>query len=84
MIRPNRAARRLQGKSDPLDAITAAQVVLADAGLPIPKSSDGPVESIRVLALVRDSAVKARANVLGQIGMILVSAPASCTDLDRC
>ena len=77
VIRPNRAARRLRGKSDPLDAITAAQVALADEHLPIPKSSDGPVESIRVLALVRDSAVKARANVLRQIGMILVSAPAS-------
>lgn len=77
VIRPNRAARRLRGKSDPLDAITAAQVALAGEDLPVPKSSDGPVESIRVLALVRDSAVKARANVLRQIGMILVSAPAS-------
>lgn len=77
VIRPNRAARRLRGKSDPLDAITAAQVALAGQDLPAPKSSDGPVESIRVLAMVRDSAVKARANVLRQIAMILVSAPAS-------
>lgn len=76
VIRPNRAARRLRGKSDPLDAITAAQVTLADEDLPIPKSSDGPVEAIRVLAMVRDSAVKARATVLRQIRMILVSAPA--------
>jgi len=77
VIRPNRAARRLRGKSDPLDAITAARVALADDHLPTPKSSDGPVESIRVLAMVRDSAVKARANVLRQIAMILVSAPAT-------
>lgn len=77
VIRPNRAARRLRGKSDPLDAITAAQVALSGEELPIPKSSDGPVESIRVLTMVRDSAVKARANVLRQIGMILVSAPAT-------
>ncbi|MGW5525290.1 IS110 family transposase [Gordonia sp. NPDC003950] len=77
VIRPNRAARRLRGKSDPLDAITAAQVVLADENLPLPKTSVGPVESIRVLTLVRDSAVKARAKVLQQIAMILVSAPAS-------
>lgn len=77
VIRPNRASRRLQGKSDPLDAITAAQVALADDDLPIPKSSDGPVESIRVLAITRDSAIKARANVLRQIAMITVSAPAS-------
>lgn len=77
VIRPNRAARRLRGKSDPLDAITAAQVALADDDLPVPKSSDGPVESIRVLAMVRDSAVKDRATVLRQIAMILVSAPAA-------
>ncbi|MGH3525479.1 MAG: IS110 family transposase, partial [Mycobacterium sp.] len=76
VIRPSRAARRLRGKSDPLDAITAAQAVLAGEDLPVPKSSDGPVESIRVLNLVRDSAVKARANVLRQIAMLLVSAPA--------
>jgi transposase len=76
VIRPNRAERRLHGKSDPLDAITAARVALAEEGLPVPKSSDGPIESIRVLAMVRDSAVKARANVLRQIAMILVSAPA--------
>ena len=30
VIRPNRAERRLRGKSDPLDAITAARAVLAD------------------------------------------------------
>jgi transposase len=67
----------LRGKSDPLDAIAAAQIALAEEDLPVPKSSDGPVESLRVLARVRDSAVKARANVLRQIGMILVSAPAA-------
>lgn len=77
VIRPNRAARRLRGKSDPLDAITAARAALSGEDLPVPKSSDGPVESVRVLNLVRDSAVKARANVLRQIHMLLVCAPAS-------
>lgn len=76
VIRPNRAERRLRGKSDPLDAISAARTVLTGDDLPTPKHSDGPVESIRVLALTRDSAAKARANVLRQIAMILVSAPA--------
>lgn len=75
VIRPNRAERRLHGKSDPLDAITAAKVALSRTDLPTPKSSDGPVEAIRVLSLVRDSAVKARSIVLCQIKMILVSAP---------
>lgn len=77
VIRPNRAQRRLRGKSDPLDAITAAQVALSSDDLAMPKTSDGPVESIRVLTMVRDSAVKARAKVLQQMKMILVSAPTS-------
>lgn len=75
VIRPNRAARRLRGKSDPLDAVTAAQAALANPDLPTPKLGDGPVESIRTLTIVRDSAVKARATVLRQIAMIRVSAP---------
>lgn len=62
-------------KSDPRDAISAAQAALADEQLPIPKSSDGPVESIRVLMVVRDSVVKARATVLRQIAMLRVSVP---------
>jgi transposase len=77
VIRPNRTERRLHGKSDPLDAIAAARVALSSADLPTPKTGDGPVESIRVLNIVRDSAVKARANVLRQVKMILVSAPAT-------
>lgn len=77
VIRPNRAERRLKGKSDPLDAITAARAVLADPDLPTPKTTTGPVESIRVLSLTRDSAIKARANVVRQLKMILISAPAS-------
>lgn len=76
VIRPNRAERRLRGKSDPLDAVTAARVALAGDELPTPKSSDGLVESIRVLSVTRDSALKARTAVLCQIKMIIVSAPA--------
>ena len=77
VIRPDRTGRRLKGKSDPLDAIAAARLVLTDADHPTPKTADGPVESIRVLAMTRSSAVKARATVLRQIAMILVSAPAA-------
>lgn len=51
---PGRAAAG--GKSDPLDAITATKVALAGADLPAPMTSDGPVESIRVLSMTRDSA----------------------------
>lgn len=39
VIRPNRAQRRLRGKSDPLDAITAAQVALAGEDLPVQRAA---------------------------------------------
>ena len=47
--RPNRAARRLKGKSDPLDAYQAAQSVLDGRTTAIPKAKDGPVECLRIL-----------------------------------
>lgn len=75
VIRPNRAERRLRGKSDPLDAITAARTALTPDRLPTPKTSDGAVEAIRVLLTTRRSAVKARTGAMQQICSILVSAP---------
>jgi len=75
VVRPNRAERRLRGKSDPLDAITAARTAMAPERLPMPKTSDGVVEAIRVLLTTRRSAVKARTGAMQQICSILVSAP---------
>lgn len=40
--RPNRQARRLRGKSDPLDAYQA-ESVLAERGVSTPKARDGAV-----------------------------------------
>ena len=51
--RPNRAERRLKGKSDPLDAYQAAQSVLAERGISVPKAKDGPVECLRILRAAR-------------------------------
>jgi transposase len=73
--RPNRAARRLKGKSDPLDAYQAAQSVLDGRTKSIPKAKDGPVESLRILRAGRTSAVKARTAAINQIKGLLVSAP---------
>jgi transposase len=58
--RPNRAARRLQGKSDPLDAYQAAQSVLDGRTTSVPKAKDGTVECLRTLRAGRISALKAR------------------------
>ncbi|MEI2276918.1 IS110 family transposase [Paenarthrobacter ilicis] len=73
--RPNRAARRLNGKSDPLDAYQAAKSVLDGRTTSIPKAKDGPVECLRILRAGRTSALKARTAAINQIRSILVSAP---------
>ncbi len=73
--RPNRQARRLHGKSDPLDAYQAAEAVLAGRGTSTPKTRDGYVEALRVLRTARTSAVKASTAILAQISAILTAAP---------
>lgn len=72
--RPNRAQRRLHGKSDPLDAYQAAESVLAERGTSTPKTRDGYVEALRMLRTARTSAMKARTAVLNQISGVLTAA----------
>jgi transposase len=67
VIRPNRQQRRLNGKSDPADAVAAARAVLSGEASAVPKTGDGPVEGIRALRIVRSSAVKARTQASNQI-----------------
>lgn len=75
VIRPKRAQRR-RGKSDPIDAYAAAAQALTEGEmLPVAKSSDGPVEQIRVLMAVRRSAMKARVAAHRQITSLLITAP---------
>lgn len=73
--RPNRAARRLKGKPDPLDAYQAAQSVLDGRTTAIPKAKDGSVECLRILRAGRASALKARTAAINQIKGLLVTAP---------
>lgn len=74
--RPDRAARRLHGKSDPVDAEAAARAVLSGRATGTPKTRDGIIEAIRVLAVVYRSAVKDRTAATNQFHAIVVSAPA--------
>lgn len=77
VIRPRRAQRR-RGKSDPIDAYAAAAQALAEPeALPLAKTGEGAVEQIRMLLIVRRSAVKARVAVIRQIRSLLVTAPES-------
>ena len=73
--RPDRRARRAQGKSDPLDAYSAARAALSGAASTTPKLRDGHVEAIRALRVARSSAVKARSQATNQIKALLVTGP---------
>jgi transposase len=71
--RSDRAGRRRQGKSDPLDAYAAARAALAGHGLAIPK--DEHTTALRALLTARRGAVKARTAAINQIKSMLITAP---------
>jgi transposase len=73
--RPDRAARRRRGKSDPLDAEAAARAVQAQQGS-VPKAGDGQVEMIRSLRVARATAMKARTQAINALKGLVVTAPA--------
>lgn len=73
---PRDGERRLNGKSDTLDAEHAARQVLAGVNLAIPKAADGQVEALRLLKVARDSAVKARSTAMITLKATLVTASA--------
>ncbi len=73
--RPNRRARRLRGKSDPLDAENAARRALSGEEGIVPKDTTTTLESIRVLRIARTGAVKARTAAYNQLKDLLVTAP---------
>jgi transposase len=80
VIRPNRQVRRLNGKSDPADAIAAARAVLSGEATAVPKTGDGPVEAIRALRITRSSAVKARTQAANQIRDLIRTGPTHLRD----
>ena len=73
--RPDRASRRRNGKTDPLDAESAARAVQSGRACGTPKSRDSQVEMIRVLRVARRSAMKARIQAGRQIDCVILSAP---------
>ena len=72
--RPDRKMRRMQGKSDPIDACAAAQAVLSGRASGVPKARDGAVEAIRVLRMARGSAVRGRTQAMNQMHALVTSA----------
>lgn len=74
--RPNRQLRHKKGKSDTVDAESAARAVLSGQATASPKSGDSVVEMIRHLKVARDTAVKARTQAMQTMKAMIVSAPA--------
>lgn len=75
VLRPRRAVRRRDGKSDPIDAVAAARSVLAGDATGLPKSSDGWVEALRHLNAERSRLVAAMTMLANSTGGLLVTAP---------
>ena len=71
---PDKAARRRRGKTDALDAEAAARAVLSGRATATAKTSDGPVEMLRLFKLAKGSAIKSRTQAINQLKGVLVSA----------
>lgn len=74
--RPNRQKRRLHGKSDPQDAINAAAAAQSGDATATPKLRTGPIESVRVLRVVRNQLITARTATINALKALIVTAPA--------
>ncbi len=74
--RPDRKARRFEGKSDPIDAEAAARAVISGRASGVPKTADGPTEAIRAIEIVCHGATRDRTRAINQFKALVVTAPA--------
>lgn len=72
---PDLRVRASLGKSDPIDAVMAAEAVRTGRARTAAKDRRGVIEAIRLLQVARSSAVKARTAALVQIGSLAILAP---------
>ena len=70
----DRRKRRNNGKSDTIDAETAARSVLSGIATAIPKTADGAAEMVRQIKTARDTAVKARSAAIITLKSLIVNA----------
>ena len=80
VIRPNRQLRRRRGKDDTIDAIAAARAVLAGEACGPTKDRDGAMEAMRVLKVVRRSAIKERTAAINQLHDLIATGPEDLRD----
>jgi transposase len=72
--RPKREGRRGRLKSDALDALRAARLVLGEQSLASPRRG-GAREALRCLLVTRESAIDARRVALNQLRALIVTCP---------
>ena len=75
MDRSDRQDRRRQGKSDPLDAVSAARAALSGRARGAPKGRDGTVEAIRALMVAKRSARGERTQSINQARALVATGP---------
>jgi transposase len=73
--RPNRQVRRLQGKSDTVDAVEAGRAVLSGRASGVAKTADGNAEAMRALLVAKRSGREARITCLNQLRHLGFCAP---------
>jgi transposase len=74
-VRAGRQDRRRQGKSDPLDAVSAARAAQSGRARGAPKGRDGAVEAIRALMVARRSAAGERTRTINQARALVLTGP---------
>src|SRR6201981_55103 len=70
-----RQGRRRQGKSDPLDAVSAARAAQSGRARGAPKGRDGAVEAVRALIVAKRSARSERTQAISQARALIVTGP---------
>lgn len=80
VMRPNRQLRYLQGKSDSIDAESAARSILNGQATALAKAQTGSSEMIRHIKIARDSALKAKSQAMITLKTLIINAPAELRD----
>ncbi len=73
--RPNRQDRHRHGKSDSIDAVSAARAALSGSAQGAGKTRDGTVEAIRVLVVAKRSGREERIKTRNQLRQLAFCAP---------
>lgn len=81
VLRPTRRVRRMDGKSDPVDAIAAGRTILAGQGVSEAKDTTTPAEQIRFLLVARQRLIGAGTAIINSLRSLLVTAPQALREL---